>query len=190
MFENAEYTALLLSGSPGKEVGEGFVNMPLMMTRMPKPLLGAFVEWLERGFDTCVKPLRLRDDVVREMVSRWVESGKVREKEVRMTFAVVREEGKKGKLGVRSMNLSIAGRDVRRFARRGWWGSVEVYLREVGGVKVGMGDGWVLRKVACGGFVVQGGEGGKWKGFEAAGMERRGEEVVERLVKVAEEGDR
>ncbi|TGZ80028.1 hypothetical protein EX30DRAFT_364819 [Ascodesmis nigricans] len=180
-YENITYSALLVRCDAAsittarRKERPGFTYLPLLLTRMPKPVLAVLARYLATTFDATVTPLWLDERVLREAVATWVEARKTRKREVRMVFTGLEGEG------VRSMSVVIAARDVRRFGRRGWWKCVEGYLREVCGVEVAEGGGWRLQKVVCGGFVMQGGElAGKWKGFEMRGGEE--EEVVRRVL--------
>ncbi|KAK3354005.1 kinetochore complex Sim4 subunit Fta1-domain-containing protein [Lasiosphaeria hispida] len=67
-YEAAVCMALLLPAPSGEEGEEGFLEMPLLLMRMPAPLKTVVGEFLETAFDCRVSALRLG---TRSMVRAW-----------------------------------------------------------------------------------------------------------------------
>lgn len=149
-YENAECTGMLLpnlsseddrdlpnqtwAASGGQIVPEHFLQLPLLLLRMPAPLKTIVIEWLCSAFDCRISSLTLGTRSLVSILETWLRdavfpSRGVAGKDVVLTlgFSLPQlqestaedEEPEKVSVGVRSLDITIAASDVQRFIKAG-----------------------------------------------------------------------
>ncbi|SPO01468.1 uncharacterized protein DNG_04141 [Cephalotrichum gorgonifer] len=154
-YENAECTGVLLpdlseeddralpdqtwaASSAGGQVDPShFVQLPLLLLRMPTPLKNIVVDWLASAFDCRINSLTLGTRSLVSILEMWLRdaalpSRGVSGKEIVLTIgfslpqprdaAEVDEDEEaveKVQMGIRSIDVTIAPGDVQRFVRAG-----------------------------------------------------------------------
>ncbi|KAI5842677.1 kinetochore complex Sim4 subunit Fta1-domain-containing protein, partial [Tricharina praecox] len=149
-YESASYTALLIGSDSGPAEPEGFMRLPLLMSRMPSLLRETLLSYLTTTFDILVLPVALEDELLRRALDMYVdclEGGGG--KSVVMAFAPTEGEG------LKRVEITIEAADVGGFwQRRGEGGFLEALGRhclDAMGLRL---EEVALVKVATGGFVL------------------------------------
>lgn len=188
-YENAECTGMLLpnlsteddldlpnqtwAASSGQVVPEHFLQLPLLLLRMPAPLKTIVIEWLCSVFDCRVTSLTLGTRSLVSILETWLRdavfpSRGAAGKDIVLTlgFSLPQlqeapedddEEPEKVQVGIRSLDITIAAADVQRFIEAGeamadestqaeptpWTGDAKTRKRLAGGNDE---DGWSWKR--------------------------------------------
>ncbi|KAF4447752.1 hypothetical protein F53441_8771 [Fusarium austroafricanum] len=174
--ENAAYAAILLPGlSNSANLHEGkdqskFIHLPLLLMRMPQQLKNVVADWLAATFDCRVSRVTLGTKTILGVWESWVASNGLDDRDADFTVTLgfnallptnggpspidndqPREEESTAP-GLRSIDITISARDLRRFVRAGekshiangatWKGDARERRRLAGG---NTDDGWAWR---------------------------------------------
>lgn len=150
-YENAECTGMLLPDlsdegdrilpgqtwtAPGGQVDQArFVQLPVLLLRMPAPMKNIVIEWLASAFDCRISALSLGTRSLVAILESWLAdavmpSSGASGKDIVLTLgfslpqlqelaADDEDEQEKFTLGIRSMDVTIAPGDVQRFLETG-----------------------------------------------------------------------
>ncbi|PHH82593.1 hypothetical protein CDD82_5518 [Ophiocordyceps australis] len=148
--ENAAYAALLMpglaNGAPAKRPvwatepqldvnNKHFLDLPLLLLRMPQPLKAVVGEWLSTTFDCRVNQLSLGTKTLVNVLEGWINTVGLASKgpdlSLRLSFNLPRRrddrsrepgsetDGEEGEAGLRTMEVAISSADLQRFVVAG-----------------------------------------------------------------------
>ena len=175
--ENAAYAAILLPGlsnstGKGKEDDQTkFLHLPLFLMRMPQQLKAVVADWLAASFDCRVSRITLGTKTILGVWESWVASNGLDSQGADLTVTLAfnapllandspttriggqSQDDKTDTPGLRSIDITIAAQDLRRFVRAGekkqapvspvWKGDARERRRLAGS---NGDDGWAWRE--------------------------------------------
>ncbi|CAZ82236.1 unnamed protein product [Tuber melanosporum] len=188
-YEKMSYTSLLLP-SPSEATGleaesQEFTKLPLLLTRLPKSLRDTLISYLSTRFDTLPLPLALPSSLLQGSVEFYFSHTYSPPKDVQISFATPTTT-------LKTVTITIPRDDIAEFCARGkqlpgggFYAALKHYLRGAMALDI---TSLAIAKVACGGFVLGGGTGGKIKIFPPrdVGEHEAVKNLIQELVKVAD----
>jgi len=188
-YEKTTYTSLLLSsplGTAGLEDGDlEFTKLPLLLTRLPKSLRDTLLGYLSTRFDILPLPLALPSSLLQGSMEFYFSHTHSPPKDAQISFATPTTT-------LKTITVTIPRDDIAKFCDRGkqlpgggFYAALKHYLR---GTMALDAESLAIAKVACGGFVLGGGAGGKVKIFPPRDVEEHEavRNLIQELVKVAD----
>ncbi|RPA94126.1 hypothetical protein L873DRAFT_1702674 [Choiromyces venosus 120613-1] len=180
-YENMTYTSLLLSSpleaTESRDENQEFTKLPLLLTRLPKSLRDTLLSYLATRFDTLPLPLALPSSLLQRSMEFYFSHTYSPPKDMQLSFATPITT-------LKTITITIPRDDIAKFCARGeqlpgggFYAALKHYLRGTMALDV---TSLTIAKVACGGFVLGGGAGGKVKIFPPRDVEEH--EAVRNLI--------
>ncbi|QSZ34427.1 hypothetical protein DSL72_006019 [Monilinia vaccinii-corymbosi] len=185
-YEKANYTAILLRGTPEDDVDDStflsshqeskFLRLPLILTRMPLSLKETFIQYICRTFDTRVSALKLEGKDLTEAFEQYTsnsvnEDATMEERQVGIQ-KIIKEiqisvgfDIPGGSAALKTIDIHIAREDLPRMLARGkkitrdgspFMAALKRYIKAHLALDLGHEKVKIV-KIACGAFVL--GEG-------------------------------
>jgi hypothetical protein len=125
-YEKAVHTAVLLGDARRKSKTLGFIDLPLLLVRMPAALKETFVNYLATAFDARVSPARFRSEFMGRAVEMTLESTAI-QNSTDLTFDLgAYPKGIQLQLGfpsttpqLKSLNVDLKQHDLLEFLQKG-----------------------------------------------------------------------